>query len=92
LRVDGGAAGNDLLLQFQADLLQRPVERPTVLETTALGAANLAGLAAGVFRSPAEFRRGIDRVFEPAMDPETARALRSRWRDAVERAKGWAKE
>jgi len=89
LRVDGGAAANDLLLQFQADILRIPVERPTVLETTALGAANLAGLATGVYRSPADFARETDRVFEPAMDEKSAQNLRSRWKDAVERAKGW---
>ena len=91
LRVDGGAAANDLLLQFQADLLQRPVERPTVLETTALGAANLAGLATGLFASPDRFVRALDRVFEPCMSGERVAALRARWQDAVGRVGGWAK-
>jgi glycerol kinase len=89
LRVDGGAAVNDLLLQFQADILQLPVERPAVLETTALGAAYLAGLATGVFGSPGEFAREVDRVFEPRMKPEIASRLRDRWTEAVGRTKGW---
>jgi glycerol kinase len=89
LRVDGGAAVNDLLLQFQADILQLAVERPAVLETTALGAAYLAGLATGVFASPGEFSREVDRVFEPQMKPEIASRLRDRWTEAVGRTKGW---
>jgi glycerol kinase len=89
LRVDGGAAANDLLLQFQADILQIPVERPAVLETTALGAAYLAGLATGVYASPGEFSREVDSVFEPRMKPEEAAARRARWQDAVDRVKGW---
>ncbi|MHC4849658.1 MAG: glycerol kinase GlpK [Planctomycetota bacterium] len=89
LRVDGGAAANDLLLQFQADILQIPVERPAVLETTALGAAYLAGLATGVYGSPGEFSREVDRVFEPRMKPGIASRLRDRWTEAVGRTKGW---
>ena len=93
LRVDGGAAANDLLLQFQADLLQVPVVRPTVLETTALGAAYMAGLSSGVYESVEEIRSfwKIDRRFEPQMAASEAEALRSRWQDAVERARGWAR-
>jgi glycerol kinase len=91
LRVDGGAAANDLLMQFQADLLGIPVVRPEVIETTALGAAYLAGLASGFWSGPEEIRklRDAGRRFEPEMDPETARAARARWGDAVERAKKW---
>ena len=91
LRVDGGAAANNLLLQFQADILQTPVVRPTVLETTALGAAYLAGLATGYYASIDDVRSHwqADRTFEPAMPADQARALRERWRQAVERAKGW---
>ncbi|MHC4410985.1 MAG: FGGY family carbohydrate kinase, partial [Planctomycetota bacterium] len=89
LRVDGGAAVNDLLLQFQADILQLPVERPAVLETTALGAAYLAGLATGVFGSPGEFAREVDRVCEPRMKPEIASRLRDGWTEAVGRTIGW---
>jgi len=92
LRVDGGATVNNLLMQFQADLLGVPVVRPRVLETTALGAAYLAGLATGVWSSAetiaAHWR--VDRRFEPAMPRERAAALRSDWSKAVERSKGWA--
>jgi glycerol kinase len=92
LRVDGGAAANDGLLQFQADLLDRPVERPQVTETTALGAAFLAGLAtrfwSGVDEVAATWR--LDRRFEPAMSAAERDRLVGRWRSAVERAKGWA--
>jgi glycerol kinase len=89
LHVDGGAAANDLLMQLQADVLGIPVIRPRNLETTALGAALLAGLGAGVFRSVDEIAHSGDpeRVFEPAKDRSTADALREQWRDAVERAK-----
>jgi glycerol kinase len=91
LRVDGGAASNDFLMQLQADVLGIPVVRPSMLETTALGAACAAGLAAGFFSSPsdvARLPRGT-RVFEPSWDEgRRAEALRS-WRRAVERAKGW---
>ena len=91
LRVDGGAASDDLLLQFQADLLGVPVVRPAVTETTALGAAYLAGLAVGVWPS-ADALTGqwrVDRRFEPAMAPARRDALRSRWTAALERARGW---
>jgi glycerol kinase len=92
LRVDGGASRSDLLMQFQADLLGVPVVRPAVTETTALGAAYLAGLAVGYWKSADEIasQRSIDRRFEPAMDPAKARELRANWNRAVERAKGWA--
>jgi glycerol kinase len=93
LRADGGASRADLLMQFQADLLGVPVVRPAVTETTALGAAYLAGLAVGYWKTPDEIaaQRVIDRRFEPAMDPAKARELRANWNRAVERAKGWAK-
>jgi glycerol kinase len=92
LRVDGGASRSDLLMQFQADLLGAPVVRPAGTETTALGAAYLAGLAVDYWRTPEEIaaQRVIDRRFEPAMDPATARELRANWNRAVERARGWA--
>jgi glycerol kinase len=91
LRVDGGACRSDLLMQIQADLLGVPVIRPVVTETTALGAAYLAGLGVGVWKSPAEIagQGAVDRRFEPAMDRGRAGDLRSQWRLAVERAKGW---
>jgi glycerol kinase len=91
LRVDGGAAGNDLLLQLQADLAGIPVARPAVRETTAFGAACLAGLAVGVFPDLAAVTAAwrLDRRFDPALDPARAAELRARWARAVERAKGW---
>jgi glycerol kinase len=92
LRADGGAAVNDALLQMQADLLGVPVVRPAVTETTALGAAYLAGLAVGFWSSTREIagQWQVERRFEPSMAPATAAALRARWREAVQRAKGWA--
>jgi glycerol kinase len=91
LRVDGGASRNDLLMQFQADLLGVPVVRPVVTETTALGAAYLAGLAAGFWKNPEEIaaHQLIDRRFEPRLPGPKARALRERWAGALERAKKW---
>jgi glycerol kinase len=89
LRVDGGASANDLLMQLQADQLQVPVERPVVAETTAVGAAFLAGLGTGVWSSPAELAATwkLDRRFVPGARDESGYA---RWRQAVERTKGWA--
>jgi glycerol kinase len=91
LRVDGGAAVNDLLMQFQADVLGVPVVRPQVTETTALGAAYLAGLAVGFWGSPDDLRarRKGDTRFEPKMDAARRRKLRDCWHHAVERAKSW---
>ncbi|GHB96157.1 glycerol kinase GlpK [Cerasicoccus arenae] len=93
LRVDGGASRNDLLMQFQADLLGVPVIRPQNTETTALGAAYLAGLATGVFADEKAISEQwkIDRTFEPAMSSDEATEKMGVWRDAVSRAKGWAK-
>ncbi|MGB7546610.1 MAG: glycerol kinase GlpK [Terracidiphilus sp.] len=92
LRVDGGASVNNLLMQFQADLLGVPVVRPQVTETTALGAAYLAGLATGFWASPGELRarRQNDARFEPKMDPLERTERRMRWSRAVERAKNWS--
>jgi glycerol kinase len=94
LRVDGGAAANDLLMQFQADLLGVPLARPRVLETTALGAAYLAGLATGVWRDVGEIasRWRRERVFEPRMTRDEAKSRLAGWLRAVERAKRWAGE
>jgi len=91
LRVDGGAAANDFLMQFQADLLQIPVVRPTTLETTALGAAYLAGLATGYWSSQDDVAQNwqIDRTFEPRMSVSEATSLRNRWNEAVRRSQGW---
>jgi glycerol kinase len=94
LRVDGGAARNDLLLQFQSDLLGVPVVRPQVTETTALGAAYLAGLGVGFWSSPAEVAANwrVDRRFEPRMSRDEAAARLRRWARAVERSRGWDDE
>jgi len=91
LRVDGGAAVNDLMMQFQADVLGVPVVRPRVTETTALGAAYLAGLAVGFWASPDELRakRQGDVRFEPRMDERERTERRARWHRAVERSKSW---
>ena len=91
LRADGGGARNDLLLQFQADLLGVPVVRPAVTETTALGAAYLAGLAVGFWKSPEDIagQWRVERRFEPAMPKSRVEALREGWHRAVERAKRW---
>jgi glycerol kinase len=92
LRVDGGAAANDALLAFQADILDAPVERPAVTETTALGAAYLAGLAVGFWNGLDEIEANwaLDRRFEPSMAPERRERLVRGWRKAVERARAWA--
>jgi glycerol kinase len=94
LRVDGGATANDLLMQFQADVLGVPVVRPQVLETTALGAAYLAGLAVGYWKSDADVVSNwrVDRRFEPTMRRERVAEMRAGWEKAVARAKGWAAE
>ena len=91
LRVDGGAAASDLLMQMQADLTGVTVERPKALESTALGAAFMAGLAAGAWTGVQEVEalRVVDRVFEPRMPAAQREGLRDRWREAVARAKGW---
>ncbi len=93
LRVDGGAAANDLLMQFQADLLGVPVVRPRVLETTALGAAYLAGLTVDLWKSRAELEAHwkAERRFEPRMGAAERETRLSRWREAVTRARGWVK-
>jgi glycerol kinase len=91
LRADGGAAANNLLLQFQADILDLPVVRPRTLETTALGAAYLAGLAVDYWKSPAAIRDQweLDRRFTPAMPTERADELRAGWSKALNRARAW---
>ena len=89
LRVDGGAARSNVLMQIQSDFLQRQVVRPSNIETTAFGAAALAGLATGVWKDQAEFRErwGVDRRFEPVGGDHAE--IRARWDRAVERTKGW---
>jgi glycerol kinase len=92
LRVDGGAARNDFLCQFQADILGIPVERPATTESTALGAAYLAGLATGFWQDERELATHLKlgRRFEPAMDVARREELYYGWERAVGRAKGWA--
>jgi len=91
LRVDGGAVANNFLMQFQADILGVNVERPEVIETTALGAAYLAGLAVGFWKDQAEIRSSwrLNRCFKPEMIEERRRKLYQRWQKAVERSKDW---
>ena len=91
LRVDGGASLNNLLMQFQADILGVPVVRPKIAETTALGVAYLAGLAIGYWKDPSEIagQWQIDRVFEPDLSPERREELKAGWAKAVDRAKEW---
>ena len=94
LQVDGGATANAFLMQFQADVLGIPVCRPEVVETTALGAAYLAGLATGFWRDRQEIRRNWreSRRFEPRIDAERREELYRGWLRAVERARAWAEE
>jgi len=91
LRVDGGAAANDLLMQFQADLLGVPVVRPKVTETTALGAAYLAGLTTALWKSRDELAAHwkVDKRFEPRMERQEAEQRMTRWREAVSRSRNW---
>ncbi|HQU82513.1 MAG TPA: glycerol kinase GlpK [Pyrinomonadaceae bacterium] len=91
LRVDGGATKNDSLLQFQADILQIPVVRSKITETTALGAAFLAGLAVGFWKSREELKEfwQVDKKFLPQMSKEKADELKQKWKDAVKRAMQW---
>lgn len=91
MRADGGAAANDFLLQFQADMLGATIHRPADVEATATGAAYLAGLAVGVWKTPEECFHGQDddAVFTPSVDETTRRARHEEWSRAVERARGW---
>jgi glycerol kinase len=91
LRVDGGASRNNFLMQFQADLLGVPVVRPAVTETTALGAAYLAGIASGFWSSADDVRSRwqTDRCFEPSISRDEAAARMREWARAVERSRGW---
>ena len=88
LNVDGGASANDFLMQFQADMLDKPVNRPSCVESTALGAAYLAGLAVGYWESKEEVMKNVqyDRVFIPSIDPEERAAKRKGWNKAVKYA------
>jgi glycerol kinase len=93
LRVDGGASENDFLMQFQADILGIPVQRPAVLEVTAMGAAALAGLAVGFWRDTAGIG-AVDAgctVFDPSLIEDRREALYAGWKRAVERSRDWAR-
>lgn len=92
LRVDGGMVGNDLLMQFQADILDRPVVRPVIRETTALGAAYAAGLATGFFENLEDLRANwaVDRTWAPHLDEPSREALYATWKKAVTRSFDWA--
>ncbi len=94
LKVDGGASANDFLMQFQADVNAAPVHRPVCVETTAMGAAYLAGLAVGYWKSKEEVIKNweIDRVFKPEMEEEARNAALAGWQKAVKYSYGWAKE
>ena len=89
LRVDGGACANNFLMEFQADVLGVPVDRPTVIETTAAGAAFLAGVGAGLWKSARDLEavRKVDRVFKPKMKPAEREALYGGWTEAVARVR-----
>src|SRR6476659_5306751 len=92
LKVDGGASVNNGLMQFQADILDATVRRPVVAETTALGAAYLAGLAVGYWKDLSDISRNwaLDREFKPQMSAELREERYSQWREAVKRSLGWA--
>ena len=94
LRVDGGASANNFLMQFQADMLDCPVLRPEIRETTALGAAYLAGLACGFWKDREDIvkNRGVDRVFSPQMSVDLREKLLNGWHKAVKCSFGWASE
>lgn len=93
LRVDGGACANNFLMQFQADILDTPVERPEIIETTALGAAYLAGLAVGFWKKEEiQDRWQLNQAFQVEMESEQRQHLYSKWKKAVERTKGWSDE
>ena len=92
LRVDGGAAASDLLMQMQADYLDVTVERPALLESTALGAAYMAGLGVGLWSGIEELEshRSVERVFTPKIDPDVRDARLVQWKRAVRRSLAWA--
>ena len=94
LKVDGGASANNFLMQAQADVSQAPVHRPNCVETTAMGAAYLAGLAVGYWKDKEDVKKNwtIDRIFQPQIAKETRQKMLSGWKKAVRYAHGWAKE
>ena len=92
--MDGGASANDFLMQVQADIINAPVNRPSCVETTAMGAAYLAGLAVGYWKSKEDVVKNwaIDRAFQPSISEEERRAKVRGWEKAVKYSYGWAKE
>ena len=94
LKVDGGASANNFLMQTQADIIQAPVNRPRCVETTAMGAAYLAGLAVGYWSDKEEVIKNwaIDQIFEPKISEEERKKKLKGWKKAVKYAYGWAKE
>ncbi len=93
LKVDGGAAANDFLMQFQADVLQTNVERPVIIESTALGVVYLAGLQAGVWtKKQLEEKREVGACFEPEMENDKVERLYKGWKKAVKRSMAWTKD
>ena len=93
LKVDGGASANNFLMQFQSDVLDTRVERPECVETTALGAAYLAGIAVGYWKDIQEIRENwkLERTFESTMEDAQREAVLNGWHEAVKRSTGWAK-
>ena len=91
MKVDGGAAKNDFLLQFQSDILNKKVKRPKNVETTALGAAYLAGLATGYWDEKESIKQEMEKTFEPAMEKKERKELLKDWKKALKKSKGWAK-
>jgi len=90
LKVDGGASANNYLMQFQADILNKTVERAEIIESTALGAAYLAGLGVGLWKKKDILNhRKIDTIFEPEMEEEKRKSLIKKWHKAIERTRGW---
>lgn len=94
LQVDGGACANDFLMQFQADMLGAPVKRPKCVETTAMGAAYLAGLAAGYWADQEEVKKNwsVSKIFSPQMEEEKRKKCLGGWKKAVRCSFGWARE
>jgi len=94
LKVDGGACANNFLMQFQSDILNVQVDRPEVIETTALGAAYLAGIAAGYWKDRNDVAKNwaLSKNFNPVMDEQNRTRLLEGWHDAVKRSMGWAKQ
>ena len=92
IRVDGGASSNNLLMQIQSDIMRAALSRPKITETTALGAAGLAGLSVGYWKHLIELEnlKTTERTFIPRLDSDAVAQVRDRWAQAVERSKGWA--